>query len=291
MAQMYIRFDAHETNMNLLAYPNVSVHSSVKVPHNSKPQTNLAIYKALKPIVAAHPDWRFVGSNNSSSSSVSTPVLCKFTAYKDDENLGYVSVEYKGRNVKLAISNHRISNEVKRGDSKHTEDPAVAEKLMRKFFYPKLVDERISAATTEVSHLVMSETWAKNRELSKTEELLFNHAADFVKCRMDEYVAAYPAVGKHLPSWKEAHLNMQTVESVKKAIDQNKYVLVILDGSEYIVRSGDEAKVYNNDTLPEELRAKIGMLKLVEPGQMISGVGCKSGATTLLIIGVGESQD
>lgn len=278
MAQISIGYGVFEPSKNLMGLSNVTLHSSVKQQSDSL-QTNLAVYTALKPIVTLHPDWKFVGMG-----VYNGQVVCTFLVRKDDEELGNVSIEYKGRNLKLAVSNHRIKQSLHRGDAKHTEDPAVAEKLIRKFFYPKLVDEHVSTATAEMGSILAQEGWAKTRELNKAASSLFGKAGEFVERNIDQYIAEFPQEAKHLPVYQKAKLNMQTVTDIKEAFDKGKCVLVILDGLEYIVRSGDETKVYNNDTLPEELRAKIGMLKLVEPGQMISGVGCKGSTTTMAIV-------
>ena len=59
---------------------------------------------------------------------------------------------------------------------------------------------------------------------------------------------------------------------------------MVRDGNEYIVRQGNEVKVYNDESLPFEVRSKLGMLKLVDKGQMISDVGCKVDAEVFVVI-------
>lgn len=282
MACVTINHTNCDPNKNLLDFPNVVVPG---VTHNSEaPQrnTNITLYEALLPIVKAHPEWKFTGHDSRSG------VICAFSISKDTEEIGVVNIEWKGANYKIRITNHRIESLVSRGNSKYTTDPKVAEKLIRKYFYPKLLDERVTNAVTECQRTISSEHWSKDRELQKCESKVFSHAADFVRANLSAYVDAHPSVAPHIPKLKEAMLDMQTVKSVQDAFNNGKYVLVVLDQAEYIVRQGDVAKVYNNDTLPENLRAKIGILKLVNDGQMVSGVGCKTNATTLILIDVEE---
>jgi hypothetical protein len=52
--------------------------------------------------------------------------------------------------------------------------------------------------------------------------------------------------------------------------------LIIQRGDTYIVVDNVNNVSYTHQTLPHELRSKLGMLKLVEPDQLISGVGFKS---------------
>jgi hypothetical protein len=56
------------------------------------------------------------------------------------------------------------------------------------------------------------------------------------------------------------------------------------------VRQGAEVKVYDDDSLPFEVRSKLGMLKLVDKGQMISDIGCKVDAEVFVVITPQQEQ-
>lgn len=273
MAKRTINYN-YDTSKNLLGKPNV-FNSNMDVK-----ETNVHIYDSLVNVVALHPDWKFVAINHVGRA------VTAFKVIKNDEVLGEVEISYRGSGNKIEISNSRIGETLSRGKSKYTEDPEKAEKIIRKFFYPKGRDERMVDAQTIADNVVRSEAYDKESKLSKATSSLMVCAQEFVQNNMVAYISAHPGVEKHIPKYEQAKLDMETVTSVKNAFGNGKSVLVVLDESEYIVRDGNVASVYNNDTLPENLRAKIGMLKLVEPKQMISGVGCKASATVLVLIDV-----
>jgi hypothetical protein len=42
-----------------------------------------------------------------------------------------------------------------------------------------------------------------------------------------------------------------------------------------MVKIGQDVQIYDDNTLPESMRGKLGMLKLVEAEHFISSVGCR----------------
>ena len=50
---------------------------------------------------------------------------------------------------------------------------------------------------------------------------------------------------------------------------------ILVSGKEYIVQTLDNVQLYDDTTLPEHLKAKLGMLKLVEEEQVVTGIGCR----------------
>jgi hypothetical protein len=68
---------------------------------------------------------------------------------------------------------------------------------------------------------------------------------------------------------------MLTIEKVKSQFENGKTALVIKDDGKYLVKIGDAIQLYDNNTLPEDMRGKLGMLKLVEAEAFVSNVGCR----------------
>ena len=68
---------------------------------------------------------------------------------------------------------------------------------------------------------------------------------------------------------------MKTIERVQEDFSKNKTALVVKDTGKYLVKIGDKVDLYDDNTLPVDMRMKMGMLKLVEDEQYITDVGCK----------------
>jgi biotin-(acetyl-CoA carboxylase) ligase len=68
---------------------------------------------------------------------------------------------------------------------------------------------------------------------------------------------------------------MKTIEKVQEDFSNNKTALVVKDTGKYLVKIGDKVDLYDDNTLPVDMRMKMGMLKLVEDEQYLTDVGCK----------------
>jgi hypothetical protein len=68
---------------------------------------------------------------------------------------------------------------------------------------------------------------------------------------------------------------MLTIDKVKSQFEKGKTALVIKDDGKYLVKIGDAIQLYDDNTLPDDMRGKLGMLKLVEAEAFVSNTGCR----------------
>jgi hypothetical protein len=53
---------------------------------------------------------------------------------------------------------------------------------------------------------------------------------------------------------------------------------------QYIVRVGDNVQLYDDNTLPVEMRGKLGLLKLVEKEHFIDSAGCRVSEDVFVVV-------
>jgi hypothetical protein len=269
----------YKEGYNLFGQPGVFPSKSLTQTMEKNPDRKLYSQAHLTAVLSkfiGKPNWKFVGRDEASRSGNGEALVCHtFQLQYDNEVLGKVSIDWKGRNHKIAISNHRISAARERGDTYHTTNVDKAVLAIRKYFYPKGREERMESARSAATKVISSEAYEKSRAKGSAWHDVNKHAEEFVALNMDLYVSQFPKVADKLVVAKQASLDMQTVEDIRVSFNEGSALLVVRDGNEYIVRQGDEVQIYDDSTLPYEVRAKLGMLKLVANGQMISDVGCK----------------
>jgi len=269
----------YKDGFNLFSQPGVFPSKSLTQTMEKNPDRKLYSQVHLTAVLSKFlnkPGWKFVARDELTRTGDGVALVCHaFQLQYDNEVLGKVSIDYKGREYKIAISNHRISAARERGDTYHTTNVDKAVLAIRKYFYPKGREERMKSACDAATRVISSETYEKSRAKSSAWHDVNKHAEEFVSLNMDLYITQFPKVADKLEVAKKASLDMQTVEDIKNSYDKGSALLVVRDGNEYIVRQGNEVQIYDDSTLPYEVRAKLGMLKLVANGQMISDVGCK----------------
>lgn len=80
---------------------------------------------------------------------------------------------------------------------------------------------------------------------------------------------------------------MRSLEDMRNIIEKadKRTALVLLDRGGYIVRSEEHVAIYNDETLPMEMRKSLGLLKLVQNDeQFIPDVGVRVNAHTFLVL-------
>jgi hypothetical protein len=68
---------------------------------------------------------------------------------------------------------------------------------------------------------------------------------------------------------------MKTIEKVQEQFGNNKTALVVKDLGNYLVKIGDKVDLYEDNTLPQDICMKMGMLKLVQDEEYLTDIGCR----------------
>jgi hypothetical protein len=283
-----IRASAYDASRNLIGRPNVSVDADDS-KGGTVPHTQAQIYDTLDMLVSSKPNWRFVATDFVRPDSI-TRVYTDFNIYEDDEFLGKVTITHKGRSYKIKVSNDRINAARERGTGYYTEDPVKAQLRIRKTFFKANNDERIEKAAEIAESLLKKENQGKAWEYRHAKDALLDKAGDFAAKNMEAYLQAYPNLLPKKSRYDDARANYGVVKKIKEAFDNGKSVVVAFDGTHYIVKSEEGVKTLSDETLPYEMRRKVGLLKLVQDGQMISDVGCRVDGATFVLLPEDEKE-
>ena len=282
---------SYNSMCNVMAHENVSVSSEYADSLPDKRQTQTQLYEVIAPLLGTKPNWRFVATSASHSSGM--VVFNEFKVYEESEYLGRFGVGYHGRNYKIIVINERINAKRERGSGYKTEEASKALLAIRKHFYRLGQTERIAKVLDEAKSVLQRESNSKGYDTHRALSHLFGHADEFAKTNLQQYLTQFPQHVDHYTKFEQAQEIELVVDKVKDVFDKGESIVVVLDGAHYIVMHGNDAKTYNNDTLPYDLRQKVGLLKLVQDKQMISDVGCRVSADAFVLLPTekqGESE-
>jgi hypothetical protein len=209
-----------------------------------------------------------------------------FSVKLDGEELGQIGLSYMGNRGKvISISNDRIGKGRQRSDSYRTVDADKAVLMAKKMFGKMNPTERISKAKDAAERVVSRASWNKERERTQHQANVKNEMLVWAETKGHamflEYLKAeaIPSLRhKVTVSMEKVELldtEMKTIEKVQEDFSNNKTALVVKDLGKYLVKIGDKVELYDDNTLPLDMRMKMGMLKLVEDEQYLTDVGCK----------------
>lgn len=201
---------------------------------------------------------------------------------------------YGGGDKTVKIQNPRIKKARERSDWYETKDVKAAIREIKKTFYAPTAAEIMSEAQhvsvqtirqlsqnprRKIDHVAMRLGPVALDYLSDSEERMgvFDHW-----CRLKGKSASN--VVQMLTDYNVERKHLDTIIGVQEAFDGNKTVLVVKSQNGYILSIDKELKLCDDSTLPQSIRAKLGMLKLVEPSQVVDGVGCRVNEDTFVVV-------
>ena len=285
-------------SMNTLSLSNVVVGEDLQKSMDKEGLKLSGVYAMLDPVVSRlaslNPLWTFV-INSSAPSMGSSRVASNFMVKLDGEELGSIGLSYMGQRGKvIAICNDRIGKGRQRSDSYRTVDADKAILMAKKMFGKMNPSERISKAKDAAERVVSRASWNKERERTQHQSLVKNEMLAWAETKglamFMEFVTkeAIPSL-KHkvTTSMEKVELldtEMKTIERVQEDFTKNKTALVVKDLGKYLVKIGDKVDLYDDNTLPLDMRMKMGMLKLVEDEQYLTDVGCKVSSEIFVLL-------
>jgi hypothetical protein len=277
--------------MNLFALSNVELHPDVskKLGQESIGQPPIDMCRLVMNLAMANPLWRFIVTDTMGDHR---PV--GFSVVDSGEEIGKIGRQYYRNDYKLALTNDRISDKRERTASYRTSDVDKAILMAKKMFGKMNPNERINKAKDAAERIVTRASWNKERERTQHQSLIKNEMLAWVETKGHDMfmkfikIEAIPSL-KHkvTTSMEKVELldtEMKTIEKVQKDFSDNKTALVVKDSGKYLVKIGDKVDLYDDNTLPVDMRMKMGMLKLVEDEQYLTDVGCKVSSEIFVLL-------
>lgn len=280
------------TTMSMLDLPCVVIDTKTATRHNITDKSKLpppqsGINELVLKLSAIRPLWTFSITDNGYSIRA-----YGFDVYESGEKLGEVAWGYFRGSHGFIIENERIGKLKQRTSSHRTSDPKKALAMVKKTFYRQNFTERFTAAVTAIDKLLYSESYDKGRKANKARHDLNDKAQEFAYSLQDEFVEFLKRKNA-LHFWEVHHtanLEMLTIDSAKKAFDKRNAAVVLRADGQYIVKLRDKVEIMDDTTLPSWLKAKLGMLKLVEDDHFVSDVGCRIHAECFMVLANDEGE-
>jgi hypothetical protein len=275
-----ITLRAYNEELTLVGKPNFLLNPTERpVVH-----TNYFLYGTLCKLVDDRPNWRFIADAFSPMGQTNVTVITGISITEDGETLGRVSVVYKGRGYKLLVTNHRLDQARARSNGYHTESPERASLVIRRNFFPDDPAARIEKATAAIASQADAAKQNLMYETTRWEGKVFSQCREFVLLHMDKYLEAYPQKRMTYDSYREAAQISDAANRISELINKHQGTVVVVHNSTYTTKCQDVITVHTDETLPFEYRQKLGLLKLVEPGQMVSTAGLRASENEYFLI-------
>lgn len=231
----------------------------------------------------ANPTWRFqLEGLTYADAGAPRPKTIHISC--DGEKLGFIQLDYFRGNYGVAIHNHRVNN-----SSMRTSNDKRALSAIKKYFVKRNANERLDEAGTDAHEAISS---AVNRSNQETRAVRYRLEAECFKFVMEHNREAFEQFSKvHAPAnltmladYDKVLADADTIEEVRSKYSANNAALVVLDQGKYIVKTGDNVQLFDDNDLPEQIRGRLGLLKLVEYRQMVTNAGCRVSSEVFVVV-------
>lgn len=264
--------------MHTMELSNIDTHKHGKVD-----EVHQTINQVVYRLATLNPLWTF-RVRDVTTNFQGVKVAMGFDVLDQGERLGTIARTYRGNTNVIGISNDRIAKGRSRGDTYHTADAEKAILKAKKLFFRLKPDERIAQASKDATDIMSSQMWNRERIKAQEENTIRRAATDYLNgpglAHFLEYIGTQPPsistpILKAVEKAEEVRGEMLTIETIRQRFAKEETALVIKDSGKYLVKVRDNVQLYDDNTLPHEMRSKLGMLKLVEAETFLSNVGCR----------------
>lgn len=271
-------------SMNTLNLGNVVLSEALEGDRSKIAGVNSLIDPVINRLATLNPLWIFeakgkVGLGNGHR-------VDNFDVKLDGETLGHIGTSYMGnRGYVISVSNDRIGKGRRRSEAYRTSDADKAILMAKKMFGKMNPNERISKAKLAAEHVVTRGLWSKERERQNHNGAVHGALLAWAESKGMPMFLEYidkealldtkQKITTSLEKLAVINVDMKTIERVQTEFNDSKTALVVKDSGKYLVKIGDKVDLYDDNTLPVDMRMKMGMLKLVEDEQYVTDVGCR----------------
>ena len=262
---------------------------NVVISEDMKKYDYAGVHTKLDPVISQlatlNPRWIFIVTGRTAIGNGMWKAS-EFEVRMDNEVLGQLGTAHsRSKGTLITVSNDRIGAKRTRSSAYRTDNPDKAILAAKKSFGRMNVNERLDKAKGEAGKTLSKASWNKEREYREQANLVNTSMANWVRNEGKDLFLEFTKAQMHLAESKRVldayeksqvlDMEMKSIAEMQELYGEDKSLLMVKDGGKYLVRMGDKLDMYEDATLPVDIRMKLGMLKLVEDGEFITEVGCR----------------
>lgn len=211
-----------------------------------------------------------------------------FKVFKDDENLGLVRWAYVGSTMKYMVYNNRIAKAMEKREYYSTTDISKAALKIKKTFSNPTIGERLADAEGKAASRLYDARSAKFNELNAIKAEVNRAEVAYVQgagqaAFIEFLLGTNPQMLNKVELREQLHTEWSHINALHSKFDTDKASVVLRYDSVYTVKTDGNIVRYTDADLPERMKRKIGMLKLVEKNQFVTGCGFKVDDETFVL--------
>lgn len=271
-------------------YPNVILHEEMTAkpshPHNTY-TLHPMLAQLLDILAVKYSQWVFKCSSFKEKEPNKVTIM-GFSVLDKGNMVGKVGLDTRyhrsrGSERCYKIYNERISRSRERGSSTLTTNIKHAVKVIESFFTPAPIRERME----DLFNVGRNNLSMEQRRVERDYRDQHHEVSPYIRAYIDkhkEHLMQWlpPDAAAKLVTMFELGTKTEMMRGMSEAA--NEMLTVLIEDDKYTVLHNGNISVLQQNHLPQEMRQRLGMLKLVEFGEAIPNVGIRIRSDAFLIV-------
>ena len=254
-------------------------------------QPHLAVL--AQAVIAKYPQWQLVASqanqhhtDTSVTPNVSGRLITRFNITEKREEIGYIGWDYSySRGDQYVIGNDRISQEMERQSHTKTTKIDVAMRHIKNHFSPKTTDEQFAKSIEATKQSLHQKVATYGYQARGTYDNFRGEIGRYIDSNWELFTATLtPEQVLSAAKYKEEKAKHDAVTTIQDIANKRLSYDILLRGNEYVIRHNGVVNICTNEAIPQELKMKLGMLKLVAVGEAIDGMGYRGTEDCFIVV-------
>ena len=241
----------------------------------------------------ANPKWLFAQrSVHYNYSEGADAYISSFSVHDGDidkQAIGTISVDKRYANgVRenvFEVFSQRLAKDRERGHVYRTKDSKLAAKAIKKYFNPAPIAERLDELYVRGRHMGAVHFNEITRDLRIANDVVFpmlqQFASDNWELFSSKLDSAQYGQAAEMMARKQTH---QEATKLANCLGQAGEITLLIESDKYIMRYNNAITVWVSEELPHDFRGNIGLLKLLEVGDILDGKGIRVGDNAFILL-------
>ena len=287
--------------MTVYKYPNVileteDVHNHITTkPDGTLLDIHVTPHMALliDTVAVKYPTWEFrlYDARKIDLNTISAKYFKVFNDANPREHVGNISTSNRynrdGQSEPAyVIGGKRLAASRERGTAVETKHVKSAVKAIDKYFVPAPWDERIDNVFSEGAVVIQYAESEAGGLLRRADSGMHEITRRFITDNWDMFLSTLNPKEQELAGQRvelfRAHQELSKLQS--EVTNKRNMLTLIIEGDKYVVQTSQGISICNSEQLPEEVRRKIGMLKLVNVRDVLPNIGTRVTAGYLIML-------
>jgi hypothetical protein len=186
---------------------------------------------------------------------------------------------YTSRGAELVynVSCNRLVMARERGRELMTKDVKVAMKAVKAHFTPLPIAEQVDEVKTRAYDFARSLESRYNSNVSKTRHSVYPLIQRFIRSNWESFIATLePTDRREVEELAEQESALESIKDFTAMFSSSKVLTLLTEDDKYVVQYGGALSRWDSSALPDEVRRRVGQLKLTDKHVFVEGVGLKT---------------